>query len=339
MGALARERLEHLAIAAEPPRAEPPPPPPAHITWAPLRLAHGKLDFDPLTDAQKTGGAKGAARQAALRAMRPYTHHQEELNKALVQAVSDLAERFEALVWESGLGADGRAHARRLIDAARARPAPDHPLISRTEDGQRVLAFTVDSAEADPAATYRGFEDVFRGDEELVRRRQEQYAALFEGADWVLDLGCGRGEFLDLLRDRGQAARGVDLDEAMVARCREKGHEVEHADALAALDALDDGSLPGAFAAQVIEHLPARRAQRLPARAGGQAAPGRRGRAGDGQPPSALGDEGVLGGPDPPPPAVPRGQPGPRALRRLPRGPRHVPGRHRGLRVRPLREP
>lgn len=256
VGALARERLEYLSIAAEPPRSEPPPPPPAHITWAPLRLARGKLDFDPLGDAQKTGGAKGAARQAALRAMRPYTHHQEELNKALVQAVSDLAERFESLVWESGLGADGRAHARRLIEAARARPAPEHPLISRREDGQRVLAFSTEG-DTDPEAAYRGFEDVFRGDEELVRRRQEQYAALFGDADWVVDLGCGRGEFLDLLRERGRPARGVDLDEGMVARCRETGHEVEHADALAYLGGLEDGSLPGAFAAQVIEHLPA----------------------------------------------------------------------------------
>ncbi len=257
VGALARDRLEHLAIAGEPPRSEPPPPPPAHITWGPLRLARGKLDFDPLVDAQKTGGPKGAARQAALRAMRPYTHHQEELNKALVQAVSDLAERFESLVWESGLGADGRAHARRLIEAARARPAPAHPLISRTEDGQRVLAFSAETADADPSEAYRGFEDVFRGDEALVRVRQEQYAALFAGANWVLDVGCGRGEFLELLRERGQAGRGIDLDEAMVQRCRDKGLEAEHADALEYLGRLEDATLPGAFAAQVIEHLPA----------------------------------------------------------------------------------
>jgi len=255
VGALARERLEHLALTGARPRSQPPPPPPAHITWAPLRLAHGKLDFDPLADGQKTGGAKGAARQAALRAMRPYTHHQEELNKALVQAVSDLAGRLETLVWESGLDPDGRPHARRLIDAARARPAPDHPLISRTEDGEVVLAFE-SSGEADPAEAYRGFENVFRGEEDLVRRRQEQYAPLFEGAEWVLDIGCGRGEFLDLLRERGQDARGVDLDEAMVARSRAKGHEVEHADALAFVGGLEDGSLPGAFAAQLIEHLP-----------------------------------------------------------------------------------
>ncbi len=254
VGGLARDRLEQLALTTEPPRMEPPPPPPAQITWGPLRLARGKLDFDPLADARKTGGTKGAARQAVLRAMRPYTHHQEELNHALVEAVGELAQRLETLVWESGLGPDGRPHARRVIEAARARPSPDHPLISETESGQRVLAFE-SSGEADPLEAYRGFEDVFRGDEDLIRRRQEGYLPLFEGADWVLDIGCGRGEFLDSLREAGLGARGVDLDAAMVARCREKGHEVVEGDALAYLDRLEDGRLPGAFAAQLVEHL------------------------------------------------------------------------------------
>ena len=60
------------SLAAEPPRVEPPPPPPAHITWAPLRLARGKLDFDPLADAQEDRWGQGrraagrAARHAAL---------------------------------------------------------------------------------------------------------------------------------------------------------------------------------------------------------------------------------------------------------------------------------
>ena len=100
------------------------------------------------------------------------------------------------------------------------------------------------------------FEDVFRGDERLIHARQERYLALFEAAGWVLDVGCGRGEFLDALRERGIAAKGVDLDKGMVARCREKGHDVESADAGAYLARQDDGSVPGIFTAQVIEHLP-----------------------------------------------------------------------------------
>jgi cyclopropane fatty-acyl-phospholipid synthase-like methyltransferase len=71
----------------------------------------------------------------------------------------------------------------------------------------------------------------------------------------VLDLGCGRGEFLDEVVARGIGAKGADLDESMVARCREKGLDVQLADAATYLRALDDGSVPAIFAAQVVEHL------------------------------------------------------------------------------------
>jgi O-antigen chain-terminating methyltransferase len=73
----------------------------------------------------------------------------------------------------------------------------------------------------------------------------------------VLDVGCGRGEFLELCREAGIAARGIDADAGMVARCRETGLAAEQADALAYLDRLPDGTLGGVFCAQVIEHLPA----------------------------------------------------------------------------------
>jgi SAM-dependent methyltransferase len=121
------------------------------------------------------------------------------------------------------------------------------------EHGHRALGFSDAAASGDEG--YRGFEDIFRGDEAHVRRTQEAYLDRFADAEWVLDLGCGRGEFLDALEGRGITARGVDLDETMVARCREKGHEVELADAATALHALHENSLPGAFAAQVVEHL------------------------------------------------------------------------------------
>jgi SAM-dependent methyltransferase len=137
----------------------------------------------------------------------------------------------------------------------RARPASTHPAISQTdEQGRRVLRF--DGA-SDDAATYRGFEDIFRGDERAVRRQQLAYLPHFEGAAWVLDLGCGRGEFLDALTAHGIAARGADMDESMVARCVEKGHDVTLADAATYLRALDDASVPAMFAAQVVEHLDA----------------------------------------------------------------------------------
>ena len=106
-----------------------------------------------------------------------------------------------------------------------------------------------------PAAAYVRFEDRHRGTREEIRQRQAAYLDLFGGAAPVLDVGCGRGEFLELCREAGIAARGVDLDPGMVARCREAGLAVEQADALAALAAEPDGALGGIFCAQVIEHL------------------------------------------------------------------------------------
>jgi SAM-dependent methyltransferase len=72
----------------------------------------------------------------------------------------------------------------------------------------------------------------------------------------VLDLGCGRGEFLGLLREAGLEARGVDLDADMVAFAGGEGLDVEQTGAVEYLDGLEDGSLGGIFAAQVVEHLP-----------------------------------------------------------------------------------
>jgi SAM-dependent methyltransferase len=109
---------------------------------------------------------------------------------------------------------------------------------------------------SDPALSYVAFEEVFRGSEELIRDRQQIYVALLAASGPVLDVGCGRGELLQLLREAGVPARGIDLDPAMVDRCREKGLDVEIADAVGYLKRLDDGSLGAIIAAQVIEHLP-----------------------------------------------------------------------------------
>ena len=102
---------------------------------------------------------------------------------------------------------------------------------------------------------YVGFEDRFRGDPEDIRRRVSAYLPLFAGARDVLDIGCGRGEFLWLLREQGVTARGLDVNAAMVEVCRGHGLDVTEADALSYLRAQPDGSLGGLFAAQVVEHL------------------------------------------------------------------------------------
>jgi SAM-dependent methyltransferase len=102
---------------------------------------------------------------------------------------------------------------------------------------------------------YVGFEDRFRGPRDEIRRRQADYVPEFAGARDVLDAGCGRGEFLDLLREGGITARGLDLNHEMVEVCRARGLAAEEIDVLEFLQTTPDGSLGGLFAAQVIEHL------------------------------------------------------------------------------------
>jgi O-antigen chain-terminating methyltransferase len=102
---------------------------------------------------------------------------------------------------------------------------------------------------------YEGFEDRFRGSRERIRAQLADYVPRFAGQTDVLDLGCGRGEFLELLRGAGIGARGVDLNHEMVEVCRAKGLDVVETDALGGLESAADGSLGGIFAAQVVEHL------------------------------------------------------------------------------------
>ena len=103
------------------------------------------------------------------------------------------------------------------------------------------------------------FAERFRGDEQTVKNGQRFYMERFAGKRAVLDIGCGRGEFLELMREAGIPAAGIDLNAEYVAACREKGLEARAADLFAYLEELPEESLDGIFCAQVVEHLaPAR---------------------------------------------------------------------------------
>ena len=80
---------------------------------------------------------------------------------------------------------------------------------------------------------YVGFEDQFRGSTTVIRERLQDYLPLFAGQQDVLDIGCGRGEFLDLLRQQGIRARGLDINHEMVEECRQRGLDASEGDALA----------------------------------------------------------------------------------------------------------
>jgi SAM-dependent methyltransferase len=104
-------------------------------------------------------------------------------------------------------------------------------------------------------ALYRGFEDRFRGSIDDIRAKQRVHLPTFAGASDVIDIGCGRGEFLSLMKDARVSARGVDSNREMIAEARARGLDVVEADALEFLRSLPDASIGGAIASQVIEHL------------------------------------------------------------------------------------
>lgn len=91
-------------------------------------------------------------------------------------------------------------------------------------------------------------------DPDNSKRGLAHYVPFFAGGP-VLELACGRGEFLELLRDAGIPGLGVDLDEGMVDRARAAGLDVSHGDAVADLEQRADGSLQGVFSAHFAEHL------------------------------------------------------------------------------------
>jgi SAM-dependent methyltransferase len=108
------------------------------------------------------------------------------------------------------------------------------------------------------AAHYVAFEERFRGSMEEIRGKLSDYVPYFRDSSPVADLGCGRGEFLELLREAGIDGHGVDGNPEMVDRCLERGLSAELGDALEFVSRRTPASCGGIFAAQLVEHLPPR---------------------------------------------------------------------------------
>jgi SAM-dependent methyltransferase len=161
----------------------------------------------------------------------------------------------------------------RLIDEVAASTVSElDERVTRLERARRAPQGAPAPAPAPPAAPaaafapmpdYFAFQSRLRGSIDEIRERQARYVDDFRERAPVLDLGCGRGEFLRLLADEGIEARGVDIDPDMVAFCVGEGLDVEQGDALAHLETLPSGSLGGIFCAHVIEHLTPDRLVRL----------------------------------------------------------------------------
>ncbi|MBD2533115.1 methyltransferase domain-containing protein [Nostoc flagelliforme FACHB-838] len=110
-------------------------------------------------------------------------------------------------------------------------------------------------------AFYVAFEEKFRGSREDILSRLKVYLPLIEeakvGTDEspILDVGCGRGEWLELLQDSGYITRGLDINRVMIEQCRIRGLEVIEGDVISYLQSLPDASLGAVTGFHIIEHL------------------------------------------------------------------------------------
>jgi 2-polyprenyl-3-methyl-5-hydroxy-6-metoxy-1,4-benzoquinol methylase len=98
------------------------------------------------------------------------------------------------------------------------------------------------------------FENRFRGSEAEIRENLRQYLSYYTDGT-ILDIGCGRGEFLELLAEKGLEGIGIDIYSDFVDYCRDKGLNAVLADAVGYLEGVPDHSLGGIFLGQVLEHL------------------------------------------------------------------------------------
>ncbi len=172
---------------------------------------------------------------------------------ALGATLDERLRRIEAIAAQNDLDvADQQRQVGLMLETLRAR-----------QDG--VSASELEALQAHDHVTdslYVEFENRFRGSRALIRERQRFYLPILAEMQVgtpdrpLLDVGCGRGEFLELLRDEGLVARGVDANVAMVEACRERGLDCAAGDALAYLASLPPNSLGAVTGFHIIEHLP-----------------------------------------------------------------------------------
>ena len=208
-------------------------------------------------------------------------HAEAAITASQNQLVKDLREETRASIAEvqDGISAVGEyvdssisdvgkklltqlAVLRRRVDAVDARGVIDKLDVSDTTDAAQP-ARDRPTPSVDPvisAEMYAALEDVFRGDELSVKQRQEEYLPLVSGAvddeHPVLDLGCGRGEWLTALSEVGLRGIGVDSNLIFVNEVREHGLDVEHGDLVEYLRSAPDESAGAITLFQVLEHLP-----------------------------------------------------------------------------------
>lgn len=180
---------------------------------------------------------------AHARLQHQFEAHSSSAAKALADAASD---RRTVQAVERRLVA--------LSDRMRQQPVVA-PAVPVSPDDDHASAGLLD-------AHYVLFEDTFRGAREDIKARAGHYLGTFReagigpGDGLVLDLGCGRGEWLEVLSEHGYACRGVDMNNVMIGEARALGLDAVEQDAIAHLRSLDSDSVSAVTSMHLVEHLP-----------------------------------------------------------------------------------
>jgi O-antigen chain-terminating methyltransferase len=164
-----------------------------------------------------------------------------------------------------------RAHGLKLDQLRTALTLQERRLTLLLEEARRRLPEPFDATQLQTFANelpniadagYLTFEDAFRGPAAEIKERVSIYVPRLRAAGAgtddapILDFGCGRGELLEVLREQGLKASGVDSNAAAVDNCRKLELDVVLGDAFDVLGKLPDGRLGGLTALHVVEHLP-----------------------------------------------------------------------------------
>ncbi len=186
-----------------------------------------------------------------LEALKLKLNQETQARELLAADVRDLVKLTEQLVRRIGeLASDTSAMRAEIALAA----------LERRQTGT-APAVELESTGSGLDSEYLKFENYLRGSREEIKTRQAVYLPVLEAAGIgrreapVLDIGCGRGEWLELLRERGLDARGVDRSSAMYELCRALNLDVIRADFLEFLRALPSGSVGAVTAFHLVEHL------------------------------------------------------------------------------------
>src|SRR4029078_387573 len=175
----------------------------------------------------------------------PLAHEQRMFNDVVLKMVDAIPEEVDR-------GERSREEAARTLSELEERLTRVERRSAGTGTGTAPATVAPHPAAA-AVPDYFAFEARMRGSTEEIRERQRPYIDDFRDAAPVLDVGCGRGALLGLLRDAGIEARGVDADADMAAYARGEGLEVEQADALAHLEQVHDRTPGGIFGAHGVE--------------------------------------------------------------------------------------